>query len=233
MHIWFIMDWNRRWATSKGILKMLWHTKWGDNVENIVELSLNAWLEYVSLWALAKKNIEERSKEELEHLYWLVKIKIPELLPKLIEKWVKFRTIWNLSLIPNEIRTILEQAEIDTKNWNKMTFIFAIWYWWQDEIIRWIKKYINSNLEEIKSNPGVLLDKLNEAEFLQYIDTWDFPAPDLIVRTWWDKRTSWYFLYLSEYSEFYFTDVYWPDFDETEFNRALNSLKNAKRNFWK
>lgn len=75
--------------------------------------------------------------------------------------------------------------------------------------------------------------KLDEKSLLPYLDSGRFPAPDLIVRTGGDVRHSGYFLYQSEYSEYYFTDTYWPDFGEEEFYKALNSLKTAQRNFGK
>lgn len=74
---------------------------------------------------------------------------------------------------------------------------------------------------------------LDEKTFLPFIDTGRFPAPDLIVRTGGDTRHSGYFLYRAEYSEYYFTDTLWPDFDEAEFYKALGTLKDAKRNFGK
>ena len=74
---------------------------------------------------------------------------------------------------------------------------------------------------------------LNEKSFLNYIDTWRFPEPDLLVRTWWDIRLSWFLQYVSDYSEFYFSDKYWPDFDKIEFQKAIDSFNNAKRNHWK
>lgn len=233
MHIGFIMDGNRRWATNKWLLKILGHTSGVDNVENILELSLENKIDYVSMWVLAKKNIEERDKFELEHLYDLIRTRVIKMLPKLIEKWIKFETVGDLDLLPKDVKEILEDSINKTVSWNKMTFILAVWYGWQDEIIRWVKDYINRNIEEIKNNHQELLKKLNEKEFSNYIDSGKFPAPDLIVRTWWDCRLSWYFLYASEYSEYYFTETYWPDFWKEEFIKAINSLKNAKRNFWK
>lgn len=232
MHLGFIMDGNRRWATSKWILKMLGHTKWVDNVENILDLCLKEKIEYVSMWVLAKKNIEERSTSELKHLYDLIRTKVPKLLPKLIKNNIKFETIWNLDLLPEDVKETLLKSKKDTENLSWMTFILAVWYGGQDEIIRWIKNFCLQNIEEI-NNWKDFIEKLNEKEFVKYLDSGKFPAPDLIVRTGWDCRLSWYLLYLSEYSEYYFTDTFWPDFDESEFYKALNTLKWAKRNFWK
>ncbi len=105
-----------------------------------------------------------------------------------------------------------------------MTFILAIGYGGQDEIIRGIKKFVQEGWD---------VSTLDENTFLPFLETGRFPAPDLIVRTGGDVRHSGYFLYQSEYSEYYFTDTLWPDFQEQEFYKALNVLKGAKRNFGK
>jgi len=226
------MDGNRRWADKKWMLKYLWHNKWADVMEETIDRCLKEWIEYISIWALAKKNLE-RTSEELNHLYDLLRKKIAVMKKKYAKNGIKFEPVWNLDLLPSDIKEKLLDLQESTKNWNKMTFILAMAYGWQDETVRWIKEFIRQNLEEIKNNSEGLLAKLDEKEFLKYIDTGKFPAPDLIIRTGWDMRLSWYFLYQSEYSEYYFTPTYWPDFNEKEFYVALNSFKWAKRNFWK
>ena len=234
MHIWFIMDWNRRWASKKWMLKMLGHTAWWDNIENVLKLCKDRWFEYVSMWALAKKNIEERSQEELNHLYLLIEKKIPDLLPKLIREWIRFETIWDLGMVPENTRTILEDAKKKTQDLSEMTFILAIWYGWQKDIIEWIKRFIKDNLDRLTSEDiDNVLSSLNENTFLDYLDSWRFPIPDLIVRTGWDIRTSWYYLYESEYSEFHFTKTLWPDFCEKDLDEALKNFSQAQRNFGK
>lgn len=195
-----------------------------------MELALNEWIEYVSFWALAKKNIENREQEELNYLYELTEREFCKWLKKdLLEKSIKFKTVWDLNLLPTNTKKLLEELTEDTKHWEKMTLIIAIWYGWQDEIVRWVKNFISKN----KSNLDEALEKLNENTLFEYLDTGDFPAPDMIVRTGWDTRLSWYFLYASEYSEYYFTDTFWPDFSEKEFYDVLDKLGRARRNFGK
>ncbi|EKE28612.1 MAG: Undecaprenyl diphosphate synthase [uncultured bacterium (gcode 4)] len=234
MHIWFVMDGNRRWATSHKMIKLLGHSKWSDNVENVLKMCLDEWIEYVSMWVIAKKNLEERSKEELEHLFWLIRKRIPEMLPKFLENWVRFETIWNKDLLPDDINQILRETEMATEKQSEIVFILAVWYGWQDEIVRWVKNYIKDNLEAIMNWwYEEIMKWLNEKKLSLYLDTWKYPPPDLIVRTGWDIRTSWYFLFQSEYSEYYFTSTLWPDFDKIELQKALWKYRKAQRNFWK
>jgi len=112
-----------------------------------------------------------------------------------------------------------------------MTFILVIAYGGQDEIIRSMKRYIMDNLRDILRDPTESLAKLNEATFLPYLDFGGFPSSDLIIRTGGSHRTSGFSLYQSEYSEYYFTDTLWPDFNKVEFLRALDILKHTKKNF--
>ena len=75
--------------------------------------------------------------------------------------------------------------------------------------------------------------KLTKEEFRKYTDTWKYPIVDMIVRTGWDKRHSWFMLFDSEYAEYYFSEKLWPDYNEEELNKTLDSFKKSKRNFWK
>lgn len=234
MHLALIMDGNRRWATGKGIIKILGHSKWADRIEPTLKLCLKEEIEYVSFWALAKRNIEERSPEELNHIYSLIIDQFPEMLPKLQRESIRFEVLWDENLLPENVREALHVMKEWTKDGTKLTFILAIGYGWQDEIVRWVKNYIQKNIDSLTPEKiSSLLENLDENSFREYLDCGRFPNPDLIVRTWWDIRHSGYWLYSSEYSEYYFTPKLWPEFDEAEFYRALGSLKNAKRNFGK
>ncbi len=234
MHIAFILDGNRRYADRQWLRKMLWHSSGADNIEPIIDLCAKENIEFVSMWALAKKNIEERSPEELNHIYALIQERFQKLLPKLLKNGIKFDTLWDLSLIPENIAGILRDIADQTKHGTKLTFVLVIWYGWQDELVRWVKKLIRENADKLTpENLEDFLESLNEKTFREYLDCASFPNPDLIVRTGGDVRHSGYWLYASEYSEYYFTDKLWPEFDETEFYKALSSLKSAKRNFGK
>jgi len=224
MHLWFIMDGNRRWAKQHLLQTFFGHEEGSKRVEDIIELCYNEWAEYCSFWALAKKNIENRSKEELEYLYKLLWKSIQNFLPKLLEKGIKFEWVGNPDILPIQTVELLENTRETAKNGTKMTFILAIGYGGQDEIVRALKKFMKEGWD---------IEKLDENTFLPFLDTWRFPSPDLIVRTGGDMRLSGYFLYQSEYSEYYFTPTLWPDFKETEFYKALETLKDAKRNFGK
>lgn len=222
-HIWIIMDWNRRWAKEKWLPTFFWHKAWADNVKKISEIAWKNWIEYLTLWALSKENLIKRTKEEIDKIISLID-KIEDFLWEMMNAWLKFRTIWNIESLPEKSVKILKGLEEKTKNNKWLILTVALVYSWQDEIIRATKKAISSWI-----NP----ENLSPEEFRKFLDTSFLPNPDLIIRTWWDIRHSWFLLFDSEYSEYYFTDKKWPEFDEEEFLKAVSRLDLAKRNFGK
>lgn len=218
------MDGNRRWAKKLSNVISYGHASGGDNIENILSLCLDAQIEYVSMWALSKENILERSDIEIAGIFQLFRDKIPKLIEKLIQNSIRLDIVWDLWLVPPDIRTLLLDAIEQTKEWNKMTCIFAIAYSGQDEIIRGIKRLLAEGIDP---------KSLDEKTFLTYLDTGKYPPPDLIVRTGWAIRHSGFFLYHSAYSEYFFSDTLWPDFSKKDFDSALEFYENTQRNFWK
>jgi undecaprenyl diphosphate synthase len=118
----------------------------------------------------------------------------------------------------------LKSVKEATKDNTWITVTLWLIYWWQDEIIRATKKILAANIDP---------ETLTQSEFRKYLDTAILPIPDVIVRTGWDIRHSWFLLYDSAYSEYFFTDKCWPAFDEQELDKVIEQFNSAKRNFWK
>ena len=222
-HIWIIMDWNRRWAKSKFLPTLAGHKAWADNVVKITEYADKIWIKYLTLWALSTDNLEKRDKKEVD---WIIKLvnSIEKYLDKMKVDNLRFETIWDIWKLPEKSQIILEDIKEKTKENTWITLILALIYWWQDEIVRATKKIINLGLSP---------EKLTKEEFRKHIDIWKFPVVDLIIRTWWDIRHSGFLLYDSEYSEYYFTEKKWPEFNENELDKALENFNKSKRNFGK
>ncbi len=223
-HIGFIMDGNRRWSKNISNIVAFGHEKWANNIENILSLCLEKDIRYVSMWALSKENIWERSAIEIAAIFQLFRVKIPKLIKKLLENSIRLEIIGDLWLIPSDVRTLLLDAIERTRDGKKMTAIFAIAYSGQDEIVRWVKRALAEGIDP---------SSLNEASFLTYLDTGKYPPPDLIVRTGGAIRHSGFFLYHSAYSEYYFTPTLWPDFWKVDFDLALDFFTSSARNFGK
>lgn len=222
-HLWIIMDWNRRWARKRLLPAVAWHKAWADNVEKIVDLSWEKWIKYITLWALSTDNLQKRWAEEVE---WIIKLinSIEKYLWKMIAKWLQFNVIWNISKLPQESQDILQKVIDSTKNNTWIVLTIALIYGGQDEIVRATQKVIKA---------WILPESLTKEEFRKYLDTSTLPNPDVIVRTGWDIRHSWFLLFDSEYSEYYFTEKWWPEFDEQELDKVIDFYWNCKRNFWK
>lgn len=222
-HLWIIMDWNRRWAKKRFLPVIAWHKAWADNAKKITKLTKDKWIDYLTLWALSTENLKKRDADEVK---WIIKLinNIENLLSDMIDEGLKFEIIWDLSQLPEESQIILNKVKQRTKNNTGTTLILALVYWWQDEIIRATKDIIRSWI-----NP----DELTKEEFRKFTDTGKFPVVDMIVRTGWDTRHSGFMLFDSEYSEYYFTEKSWPDYNEEELDKTIESFKKSKRNFWK
>lgn len=222
-HLWIIMDWNRRWAKSKFLPSIAWHKAWADNVKKITRLAESKWIKYLTLWALSTDNLWKRGEEEIK---WIIKLinNIESFLWEMLDENLRFETIWDISKLPLESQEVLNRVKEKTKNNTWITLTIALVYWWQDDIIRATKKIISLWL-----NP----EQITKEEFKKYLDTNFLPSPDIIVRTGWDIRHSWFLLFDSEYSEYYFTNKAWPDFNEEELNNVIDFFSNTKRNFWK
>ena len=177
----------------------------------------------MTFWALSVDNLEKREEEELQ---WLIKLinKIWDSLWELLENKVKFQIIWDIWRLPKESQEILNSTVERTKQNESIIVTIALVYWWQDEIIRATKKIIKAWIDP---------ETLTREEFRKYLDISILPKPDLIVRTWWDIRHSWFLLFDSEYSEYYFSEKKWPEFDEQELDKAIEAFWNSRRNFWK
>jgi len=223
MHVWIVMDWNRRWAKLQWKPAFFWHTAWFKNAQKIVELASKKWVNYFTLWALSKENLERRDIDEISGLIQLID-KFVDFLPKLQEWNIKFETIWDIKRLPEKSQKVLQKIKTETQNNTWMVFIVALVYSWQDEIIRGIKNMIESWFD---------ISNLDEKSFRQFLDTKFLPPPDLIIRTGWDIRHSGFTLYDSAYSEYYFTQKFWPEFDEQELDKALDFYNKSDRRFGK
>lgn len=222
-HLWIIMDWNRRWAHARLLPWIAWHKAWANNLEKITLLSQDKWIKYLTVWALSTDNLQKREADEVA---WIIKLinNIEQYLSTMISKWLRFNVIWNIWSLPEESQVVLNRVIDNTKENNWIVLTLALVYWWQDEIVRATKKILAEWLDP---------DLLTREEFRSYLDTKDLPTPDIIVRTWWDIRHSWFLLFDSEYSEYFFTEKKWPDFDEEELDKVIWFYRNSKRNFWK
>jgi len=222
-HLAIIMDGNRRWAKARFMPAIFGHKAGFDNVKKVTELAKNKGIKYLTLWALSTENYKKRDPDEIKDIVKLIH-HVPKMVPEFMEKWVKLQVIWDITKLPEETQDILRDISEETKDNTEIILTVALVYGWQDEIVRATKRIIAD---------GVDPDSLTPDTFREYLDTAILPVPDVIVRTGWDIRHSWYLLYDSAYSEYYFTDKKWPEFDRDELEKVIEQFSSSKRNFWK
>jgi len=222
-HLAIIMDWNRRWAKTRLLPALAWHKAGADNVKTILAAAQQEWIKYLTVWALSTENLQKRSESEVEGIIKIID-NMESYLWEALENNVVFKTIGDISKLPEASQRVLQRVKEKTKDNSWITLTVALIYGWQDEIVRATKKILAENKDP---------DTLTTQEFRSYLDTAFLPVPELIVRTGWDIRHSWFMLYDSAYSEYYFTDKWWPDYDEEELDKTIEFFNKSRRNFGK
>jgi len=226
-HVAIIPDGNRTWAKAKWFEQFVWHLEWFNRTKEIATYIFEKTpIKVFTVWWLSTENLKNRSKKELEYLFELYKMIPKELFDTMKKNRVSFHTAWNMEQLPNHLTDFLKnkEKELTFTDTDKHLFL-AINYWWQDEILRWIKKLFNNNYKITKEN------------FEKCLDFWWFPKVELVIRTKQKlaKRLSWFMLWWIWYAQLYFTDLHCPDFTVNEFQKALIWYdKTVKtQNYWK
>lgn len=220
-HVAIIMDGNRRWATERGLPKFLGHTEGAKNIKRIATAAKKSGISYLTLFTLSTENLKGRSPEELTHLFSLIS-KLPAYLDEFIENETKLCVIGDISSIPETPRQQLLQLVDNTKDYHGFTLTLAINYGGKDEIVRAINRVLQEK--------NVTLP-ISEELISSHLDTAFMPEPELLIRTGGNNRLSNFLLWQSAYTELYFTNTFWPAFDEQSLHDALVFYQNQKRNF--
>lgn len=222
-HIAIIPDGNRRWAKSKGLPSFEGHRTAADNVlPALMEKAGELGVKYFTFWALSTENLIKRSPEEVNNLLKLIRFFVKVKLNDMHKKGAQIRMMGNLHTLPEDIQKDIANAIEKTKNNQKIIATFAVNYGGRDEIIRAIKKIPDTEIQSI--------DKSN---FGSYLDTANIPDPDLIIRTGGEKRLSGFMLWQSEYSEFDFLDIFFPDFSPQILEKCVEDYSQRQRRFGK
>jgi len=222
-HIAILMDGNRRWAVENNLPKLIGHTQGGKNLKNIITACQKRDIKFLTVWALSTENLKEREPKELKHLFSLFE-KLVDYLGDFNKNNVRANIIGDTSKLPISTQKKLNEIAEHTKNNTGLVFTLAVNYGGRDEIVRAIKKIMNS------SNSS---KELTEENFSNYLDTFDLPDPELIIRTGGANRLSGFMSWQSTYSELYFTKSYWPAFSEKDLDLAIDWFKQQKRNHGK
>ncbi|MDE7082876.1 MAG: di-trans,poly-cis-decaprenylcistransferase [Clostridia bacterium] len=220
LHIGLIMDGNGRWAKKRLMPRSYGHNAGMNAMIKIAEHAQNLGVKYLTVYTLSTENLL-RPEEELEGLYALFRKYFKKNLQKLYNSGAGVKVIGDVSVLPEDVQVLLRDGENNSPKDAAFTLIFAINYGARSEILR----ACNLAVERGEKLDGSGLDA--------YLYTHGVPDPDLIIRTGGEKRLSNFLLYQAAYSELYFTDVLFPDFDEAELDKAIAEYSKRERRFGK
>ena len=226
-HVAIILDGNGRWAKKRLMPRNYGHAKGAKTVEKICEEAWNMGIKYLTVYAFSTENWK-RPQDEVDALMKLLKNYLKDCIERSNSNDMRVRVIGDKTVLNDEIREKIEELEEMTKDNKGLNFTIAINYGSRDEMVRAMKK-MAMDVKEGKVSP----EELSEATFENYLDTIGIPDPDLLIRTSGEQRLSNYLLWQLAYTEFYFTDVLWPDFSKKDLEQAVLAYNKRDRRFGK
>lgn len=224
-HVAIILDGNGRWAKAKGMPRNYGHAQGSKNVERICEEAWRMGIKYLTVYAFSTENWN-RPDDEVNALMKLLRNYMKTCLKTATKNDMKVRVIGDITRLDEDIQKRILELEEATKNNGGLNFQIAINYGSRDEMIRAIRK-IAKDCVDGKVDPA----EIKEETFEQYLDTKGIPDPDLMIRTSGELRLSNYLLWQLAYTEFYFTDVPWPDFSKEELEKAIETYNHRDRRY--
>ncbi len=224
-HVAIILDGNGRWATRRGLPRSMGHAEGCKTLERMVEVASDMGIRYLTVYGFSTENWK-RSTEEVGALMNLFRYYMKRIIKIAQRGNVRIRMIGEKSRFAPDIIAGIDEMEASTKDNTGMTFVIAINYGGRDEITRAVRHMMAD------AKNGVLApEDVTEQTVTSYLDTADFPDPDLLIRTSGELRLSNYLIWQCAYTEIYVTDVLWPDFSKEELERAIAAYNKRDRRF--
>lgn len=219
-HIAFIMDGNRRWARKRHFPIVLGHKKGYGRIEKVVKHARELGIKHVTFWAFSTENWNREEKEVEDIMNIFRDLLKKSSMEKILKEGAKIIILGDMTRFSEDIQENVSEVLEDSRDNTEITVNIALNYGGRAEILRAVSQMIKNDEKTI-----------NEGTFSSYLYTRGQPDPDLIIRTGGEKRLSGYLPWQSVYSELYFTDVLWPDFNSKEFDRALADYELRSRRF--
>ncbi len=224
-HLAIIMDGNNRWAKNKGLPSREGHKEGVKKARLAVEYALEKKIDYLTLFAFSTENWlrDELEVKDLINLFFQA---LEEQTPELIEEKVKLNFIGDISRFSKKLINQIERSKKQTRDYRPdLNLIIAASYGGKWDIINAVTKFLKENKKDAQKK------KITEASVQKHLQTNNFPDPDLIIRSGGEKRLSNFYLWQSSYSELYFSNKYWPDFNKNDLDKALDDYFNRKRKY--
>ena len=219
-HIAIIMDGNGRWAKKKGMPRTYGHKKGEDAVKKIIQRCYELEVETLSLFAFSTENWN-RDEKEVSTLFEILGVFLKKFLSTAIERNIRIRIMGDITQLPTKLQAPILNVIEKTKTFNRLTVNIGLNYGGRQEIVRAVNYAVEHNM------------KVDDESFKALLYTDGLSDPDLVIRTSGEYRFSNFMLYQCAYSELYFTDVLWPDFDGDQLDRAIEEFAKRERRFGK
>lgn len=224
-HVAVIMDGNGRWAQKRFMPRFMGHRAGMEALKRTVKTCRELGIAYLTVYAFSTENWK-RPREEVSYLMNLLLEYVGSELAELKNNGVRVNTIGDIEGLPARCRDEILRACRETQDNSGMIFTIAINYGSRHEITNAVMEIVR----EVREGK-IGIESLNEELFASYLDTNDLPDPDLVIRTAGEKRLSNFLLWQTAYSELYFTEVLWPDFDREHLIKALADYQKRERRF--
>ncbi len=233
-HVGIILDGNRRYARERGLTET--HEIYGlgaRRLDQVLDWCDELRIRAVTLWVCSTENLS-RSPEEVSGILAAIEEKLGALAndPAIHHRRVRVRAAGKLGLLPESTAAVIRKAEEATASYDSMTLTIAVAYGGREEIVDAVRSLIRDKAKECK-RVGDIAEHVTPETIAQYLYAPDLPDPDLIIRTSGEIRLSGFLLWQSAFSEFYFSDVYWPEFRKIDFLRAIRAFQQRRRRFGK
>lgn len=224
-HVAIILDGNGRWAKAKGMPRTYGHVKGCENLEKICSIAKELGVKYLTVFAFSTENWK-RSKDEVDGLMKLFRNYMKKCLKIARDNKMRVRVIGEPSVFDEDLQARIRELEEYSSQFDELHFQIALNYGSRDEI----KRAVQDLARDVKK--GVLdPDLITEDTISAYLDTKGLPDPDLLIRTSGEERLSNFLMWQLAYTEFYFTDVAWPDFNKAEFEKAIQKFNQRDRRY--
>lgn len=224
-HLAIIMDGNGRWAERRHLPRIFGHRRGVETVQEIVKECRTIGIRYLTLYAFSSENWR-RPEDEVSALMGLLVRYLKSELETLLDRRIRLQVIGETSRLPGDVRQVLEDTVKRTAGHQEMVLTLALSYGSRDELVR-AARQLASQVGSGALSP----ENIDEAVFAGVLDTTGMPDPDLLIRTSGEMRISNFLLWQLAYTELYFSEVLWPDFDSRELHMALQEFGRRQRRF--
>jgi len=220
-HVAIILDGNGRWAKKRLLPRVAGHAKGFDRLRDIVDVSLDRGIEYLTLFAFSSENWR-RPQEEVSRLMGLFVMALENEVTRMQRRGVCLHVVGDLGRFDERLRELIIQGEARTKDNNRLTLTICANYGGRWDILNAVNSWRRDNPEA---------EQLDEQTLASYLSMPYAPEPDLFIRTGGEQRISNFLLWQLAYTELYFTDTLWPDFDADALDLAIASYRKRERRF--